>query len=228
MRKKKQMKKRMVFISGILAVFAVCISVSVSRSQFLWFGRKTAEEERAEELMEKSPSRRGMEIDQMVSEDPESAAKIIEKLLEEEEETRQKALLINELGRTGREEAAEVIKPYLKSEDEQVRLSAAAALAGLGKPKTAEVLGEVALDENARRSRRSMAIRSLEKIKTRESIEILEAVLGDEDSSLRFQAVMSLGRIGTDESLSAMEAARGDSREDIRNMVERFLEGKND
>ncbi|MGM0442308.1 MAG: HEAT repeat domain-containing protein [Elusimicrobiota bacterium] len=186
-----------------------------------------------EELKDKSPSQRGRELDRMVNSVPDVAARVIQRLLEENENgkneernNRQKALLVSELGRTEVAGSTDVIKQYLEDENDRVRLMAASALAGSGQNGALEELKSVALDDNRRRGSRSLAVRSLGKIESPEAVEVLIEILKEDDYALRLQAVMSLGRIGTDGAYEAIETLRDDPHENVREAVENYLSGR--
>jgi len=133
---------------------------------------------------------------------PEGAANMLVKYLEEERDQKVKATIIKNLGRLGDENIIPFITEYLNSVDERVKANAIEALENFSNTRILEILNPFKKDEN-NRIRANTALVLVRKGEN-EGYSILREMLSETSRWMKASAIYALGEIGNSEALNMM------------------------
>ena len=216
------MKKKnlVVILSGILFLNLISIAWGNNSKRAI---KEEKFDEKVKMLKSKNISERIKASYELILLDKKKGGKKVIDFLEIEKSIEVKKSMINALANSGNNEAINLIKRYLKSEDNNIRLESASALVKLGDDEGVEELKKVAIDKQEKRGRRSLAIRSLGSMKSDQVVMILEDILDDKDFAIRLQSVNSLGKIATEKAFKLIRKMKKDKDERVKNLAKNLL-----
>jgi HEAT repeat protein len=206
MENKNNMNKKYI-ISSLFRCIAVLMTVLgficiSAESRFLFFGREKTEHEikvenKVRQLKDKDPAKRIKAAKELIKLEGKKASPELIKHLKKENNPRARADISEELGYIRDKQAAKDLIELIRAEkNSAVRQTQALALGQTGNPEAVIELKRIFLDENEALGVRLQAGNALSYIQNKESLEVLEDALENDNTDIRLQAVVSLGNMG--------------------------------